>query len=67
MQFLQNSSNQLPLMPKTTGFCKYHRNIILVAGSDDFFVADGAARLDDGLDPGGGDMVDAVAEGEKRI
>src|SRR5512136_1308098 len=45
-QGCSSSCSLSPSMPEMTRSGENHRNIILVAGFDDFFIADGTSRLD---------------------
>src|SRR6185437_12716979 len=47
--------------------CKHHREAVLISRRDHFLVADGAAGLDDGGDPGACGLVDPVTKRKERI
>ena len=44
-----------------------HGHAVFVTRGDDFFILDGAARLNRGRDAGFGGFVNAVSEGEERV
>src|SRR6185503_2519299 len=44
-----------------------HCDVMLIGRRDHLFIADRSARLNDHLHPGSGGLIDAVAEGEKRV
>lgn len=54
------------LVPEVAHVGEDHRNAVLIGGLDDLFIADTAARLDDGGDTGFGGGFNAIAEGRKH-